>query len=63
MSGAVVFNGTRVPLTALFDNLDSEGVLAELLHDFPTVSREQARETLRPARQALSRHSDEDPAE
>jgi uncharacterized protein (DUF433 family) len=62
MSGAVVFNGTRVPVTALFDYLDSEGALAEFLHDFPTVSREQARETLRLARQALSRHSNEDPA-
>lgn len=61
MSGAVVFSGTRVPVTALFDYLDSEGALAEFLHDFPTVSREQARETLRLARQALSRHSDEDP--
>lgn len=62
MSGAVVFSGTRVPVTALFDYLDSEGALAEFLHDFPTVSRKQARETLHLARQALSRHSDEDPA-
>ncbi|MDE0627702.1 MAG: DUF433 domain-containing protein [Bryobacterales bacterium] len=62
MSGVVVFSGTRVPATALFDYLDSEGALAEFLHDFPTVSRKQARETLRLARQALSRHSDEDPA-
>ena len=32
MSGAVVFSGTRVPVTALFDYLDSEGALAEFLH-------------------------------
>ena len=62
MRGAVVFSGTRVPVTALFDYLDSEGALAEFLHDFPTVSCEQARETLRLARQALSRNLDEDPA-
>lgn len=61
MSGAVVFNGTRVPVTALFDYLGSEGSLTEFLHDFPTVSREQAQATLRLARRALSRHPDEDP--
>ena len=33
MSGAVVLNGTRVPVTALFDYLDSEGSLAEFLPD------------------------------
>ena len=62
MSGAVVFNGTRVPVTALFDYLDSEVSLAEFLREFPTVSREQAQATLRLARRALSRHADEDPA-
>ncbi|MYC68021.1 MAG: DUF433 domain-containing protein [Acidobacteriia bacterium] len=63
MSGAVVFQGTRVPVTALFDYLDSEGSLAEFLRDFPTVSREQAQATLRRARRALSGHADEDPPE
>lgn len=62
LSGAVVFHGTRVPVTALFDYLDTDSALAEFLHNFPTVSREQARATLRLARQALSRHPDEDPA-
>ena len=62
MSGAVVFSGTRVPVTALFDYLDSEGSLAEFLRDFPTVSLEQAQATLLLARRALSRHADEDPA-
>lgn len=49
-------------MTALFDYLDSEGSLGEFLHDFPTVSREQAQATLRLARLALSRYADEDPA-
>ena len=62
MSGAVVFHGTRVPVTALFDYLDSEGSLTEFLHGFPTVSREQAQSTLLLARRALSRQADEDPA-
>ena len=61
MSGAVVFHGTRVPVTALFDYLDSEGSLADFLRDFPTVSREQAQATLRLAGRALSGHADEDP--
>ena len=45
-------------MTALIDYLGTEGALAEFLHDFPTVSREQAGETLRLARQAIRRHSD-----
>lgn len=62
MSGAVVFNGTRVPVTALFDYLDSEVSLAEFLRNFPTVSREQAQAALLLARRALSQHADEDSA-
>ena len=62
MSGTVVFNWTPVPVTVLIDYLDSEGSLAQFLRDFPTVSREQAQATLRLARQAFSRHADEDPA-
>jgi len=61
MSGAVVFHGTRVPVTALFDYLDSGESLADFLRDFPTVSREQAQATLRLAGQALSGYADEDP--
>lgn len=42
MSGTPVFEGTRVPVDALFNNL-SEGVsLDEFLDNFPTVTREQA---------------------
>lgn len=42
MSGTPVFQGTRVPVDALFNNL-SEGVsLDEFLDNFPTVTREQA---------------------
>ena len=62
MSGAVVFSGTRVPVTALFDYLDSDVPFAEFLRDFPTVSREQVQAALLLARRALSRHSDENPA-
>lgn len=62
ISGAVVFNATKVPATALFECIDSEESLAGFLRDFPTVSRKRAQATLRLARRALSRHEDKDPA-
>ena len=42
MSGAPVFQGTRVPVHALMDHLASGISLDEFLDDFPTVKREQA---------------------
>lgn len=42
MSGTPVFTGTRVPITHLFDYLESGDSLDEFLNDFPTVRREQA---------------------
>jgi uncharacterized protein (DUF433 family) len=41
-SGAPVFNGTRVPIRALFDYIEGGESLAEFLDDFPDVSREHA---------------------
>jgi uncharacterized protein (DUF433 family) len=42
MGGTPVFEGTRVPIDALTNNL-AEGVsLEEFLDNFPTVTREQA---------------------
>ncbi len=38
--GAWVFRGTRVPVTAILNNL-SEMSLGELTEEFPTVDREQ----------------------
>jgi uncharacterized protein (DUF433 family) len=46
MSGAPVFAGTRVPVQSLLDYLAAGHPLDEFLEDFPTVSREQARELL-----------------
>lgn len=43
MSGAPVFNGTRVPVMALFDYLEAGDPLDEFLSQFPDVSREHAR--------------------
>lgn len=40
--GAVVFAGTRVPVDTLFEYLETGETLEEFLHQFPTVTREQA---------------------
>lgn len=42
LSGTPVFRGTRVPVSALLDNLEKGVSLDEFLENFPTVKREQA---------------------
>jgi uncharacterized protein (DUF433 family) len=42
MSGAPVFSGTRVPVSALLENLEGGVSLDEFIENFPTVTREQA---------------------
>lgn len=42
VSGAVVFKGTRVPVSAFFENLAGGMSLESFLDNFPTVDREQA---------------------
>jgi uncharacterized protein (DUF433 family) len=46
VSGAWVFRGTRVPVAALFENLESGARLEEFLEWFPGVAREQAEAVL-----------------
>ncbi len=46
VSGAWVFRGTRVPVAALFENLESGARLEEFLDWFPGVTREQAESVL-----------------
>ena len=41
VSGAWVFRGTRVPVTALFENLRDGATVDQFLEWFPGVSREQ----------------------
>lgn len=50
LSGAPVFNGTRVPIQALFDYIEGGDPLGEFLDDFPDVSREHAIAVLELAR-------------
>ena len=42
LSGAPVFRGTRVPVSALLENLEAGVSLDEFLENFPTVTRDQA---------------------
>ena len=45
-SGAWLFRGTRVPVAALFENLEDDAPLQEFLEWFPGVTREQVRAVL-----------------
>jgi uncharacterized protein (DUF433 family) len=42
VSGAPVFENTRVPISALFDYLEDDYTLDEFLESFPSVTREAA---------------------
>ncbi|HEV7516809.1 MAG TPA: DUF433 domain-containing protein [Thermoanaerobaculia bacterium] len=53
VSGAWVFRGTRVPVAALFENLESGARLEEFLDWFPGVAREQAGAVLEHAARGL----------
>lgn len=41
VSGAWLFKGTRVPVTALFENLEDGATVTDFLDWFPGVTREQ----------------------
>ena len=43
VSGARVFQGTRIPVAALFENLEDGVSLAEFVELFPGVTEKQAR--------------------
>jgi uncharacterized protein (DUF433 family) len=53
VSGAWLFRGTRVPVSALFENLEDGAQLAEFVVWFPGVSLAQARDVLEHAAQSL----------
>jgi uncharacterized protein (DUF433 family) len=54
LSGTPVFEGTRVPVSALLDNLEAGVSLDEFLENFPTVTREQAISLLEHFKSTLS---------
>ena len=54
-SGAWVFRGTRVPVSSLFENLESEVSVTEFVYAFECVTIEQVRSVLEhAARSALA---------
>ncbi|MGH9842473.1 MAG: DUF433 domain-containing protein [Blastocatellia bacterium] len=53
VSGSWVFRGTRVPVAALFENLEGGASIEDFLSWFPGVSREQVLAVLKYTVQAL----------
>ena len=54
VSGAWVFRGTRVPVKALFENLEGGARVDDFLEWFPGVTREHVEAVLRHAEQCLA---------
>lgn len=54
VSGAWVFRGTRVPVSALFENLDDDASLHDFIEWFPGVAVDQARAVLEHAASTAS---------
>jgi len=46
VSGAWVFRGTRVPVAALFENLEEGASLTDIVEWFPGITPEQVRAVL-----------------
>ena len=46
VSGAWVFRGTRVPVIALFENLEGDAAVKDFLEWFPGITREQVEAAL-----------------
>jgi uncharacterized protein (DUF433 family) len=55
VSGAWVFKTTRVPVRALFENLEDGATVNDFLTQFPGVTREQAEAVLEHAKRSLAR--------
>lgn len=54
VSGAWLFRGTRVPVSALFANLEGGATVEEFIEWFPGVSREQVNCVLEHATKSLA---------
>ena len=54
VSGAWLFKGTRVPVKALFENLEDGARVDDFLEWFPGVTREHVEAVLRHAEQSLA---------
>ena len=54
LSGAWIFRGTRVPVSALFENLEGGATVTEFMEWFPGVSPEQVNLVLEHAARSLN---------
>ncbi len=54
VGGAWLFKGTRVPVKALFENLEDGARVDDFLEWFPGVTREQVEQVLRHAERSLA---------
>lgn len=53
VSGAWLFKGTRIPVKALFENIEGGATVDEFVEWFPGVSREQVDAVLEHAQRSL----------
>ena len=53
MGGTPVFIGTRVPIQALFDYIETGETLTEFLENFPSVEKQYALQVLEMAKKTL----------
>jgi uncharacterized protein (DUF433 family) len=54
VSGDWLFKGTRVPVRALFENLEGGARIDDFLESFPSVTREQVEAVLKHAERSLA---------
>ena len=54
VSGAWLFKGTRVPVAALFENLEGGATVDDFLQWFQDVAREQVESVLKHGEQSLT---------
>jgi uncharacterized protein (DUF433 family) len=54
VSGAWLFKGTRVPVAALFENLEDGATVDDFIEWFPGVTREQVEAVLEHTGQSLA---------
>jgi len=54
MGGTAVFTGTRVPVQALFDYIETGETLNEFLENFPAVKKDYAIQVLEMARKSIT---------
>ena len=57
VSGASVFRGTRIPVVAVFENLEDGLTVNEIVEMFDGLKQEQVKAVLDFAAQSLSAHS------